>query len=99
MGFGDTAPGLCFCVPALGAPWRRIWAALAHTDADSAGRPKMKGLWGGGGSTLSWKENVTSCEGRLLRKRREAAPAHATGGSGPFTFPHLEAKLRLLKLI
>lgn len=71
--------------------------SLARTDADSAGRPKMKGAVGWGvGSTLGWKENVTSCEGMLLRKRRKAAPAHTPGGSEPFRFPHLEAKLKLL---
>lgn len=99
MGFGDTAWGLRFCVPALGAPLRRIWVALARTDADSAGRPKMRGARGGAGApTLSWKENVASCEGRLLGKRRKAAPARTTGGSGPFRFPHLEGKLGHCKL-
>lgn len=96
LGFGDTAPGLCFCVPALGAPWRRIWAALARTDADGAGRPKMKGAAGGAPLRAGKKMSHHVSDRRLLRKRRKAAPAHTAGGAGPFRFPHLEAKLKPL---
>lgn len=90
LGFADTAWGLHVCVPALGAPWRRIWAALARTDADSARRPKIGGR-GRGEAPVSWKENVASCEEGLLGRRRKAAPAHTAGGTGPFRFLHLVA--------
>lgn len=87
LGLGDTAQGLRFCVPALSAPRRRIWATLARTDADSTGRPKWgrRGRWS---SSVSWKENVASCERAAQHAQREA--------QGLSDFPHLEAKLRPL---
>lgn len=80
MGFADTAWGLHVCVPALSAPWRRIWAALARTDADSAGRPKIGGR-GRGEAPLSAGKKMShpvrrGCSeggGRLLQHTRQEA--------------------------
>lgn len=80
LGFADTAWGLHFCVPALGAPWRRIWAALACTDADSAGRPKIGGKGRGeaplsAGKKMSYpvRRGCSEGGGRLLQHTQQEA--------------------------
>lgn len=66
--------------------WGQCWKA--KNEGGGAARGEV--------STLSWKENVVSCERKLLGRRRKAAPVCTTGGSGPFRCPHLETQLRLL---